>query len=66
MPDSLEDRIYIETVLHAVYESLRVVAILMQPAAPSIAYKILNRLGIPLESRYLDDAKIGFTTIKIY
>ena len=49
--------------LHAVYESLRVVAILMQPAAPSIAYKILNRLGIPLESRYLDDAKIGFTTM---
>ena len=32
----------------------------MQPAVPSIAYKILNRLGIPLESRYLDDAKLGF------
>jgi len=61
LPDSFEDRIYIETVLHAVYESLRVVAILMQPAAPSIAYKILNRLGIPLESRYLDDAKDSFS-----
>ena len=60
MPDTLDDRIYIETVLHACYETLRVCAILMQPAVPSIAYKILNRLGIPLESRYLDDAKLGF------
>ena len=60
VPDTLDDRIYIETVLHACYETLRVCAILMQPAVPSIAYKILNRLGIPLESRYLDDAKLGF------
>ena len=60
LPDTFDDRIYIETVLHAIYECLRVCTILIQPAVPTVSYKILNRLGIPLESRYLDDAKLGF------
>ena len=43
--------------LNIVYESLRVIAILLQPATPETASKVLNRLGVPLESRFLDDAE---------
>jgi len=53
---NLEQRLFSNAVLHLVYESLRVTAILLQPATPTIATKVLNRLGVALESRHVDDA----------
>jgi hypothetical protein len=35
----------------------------MQPATPLIAGKILNRLGIPLESRLFEDACDSFSAL---
>ena len=57
----LSERMRADSAIHACYETLRVCAILMQPATPLISNKILNRLGIPLESRLYDDACDSFS-----
>ena len=46
-----------------VYESIRVCAILLQPSVPDSAHKILNRLGIPLEARFFEDAQNSFSKL---
>ena len=38
-------------------------AILLQPAIPIISTKLLNRLGIPLESRLYEDACDSFAAL---
>ena len=40
----------VEEVLYAVLESVRIVAILLSPIVPGISLKILNQLGLELES----------------
>lgn len=35
----------------------------MQPVAPTISNKVLNRLGIPLENRFFDDALDSFSAL---
>lgn len=57
---NLQERMRADSAVHACYELLRVCAILLQPATPNIANKILNRLGIPLESRLFEDACDSF------
>ena len=52
------------SVLHCSYEVLRVCAILLQPAVPEISEKMLNRLGVPLENRFLEDAQDSFGVLE--
>ncbi|CBY38518.1 unnamed protein product [Oikopleura dioica] len=59
--DIKSERMKKDSALHACYELLRVSAILLQPAIPQISSKILNRLGIPLENRYFEDAEDSFS-----
>ncbi|CAG5097262.1 Oidioi.mRNA.OKI2018_I69.XSR.g15001.t1.cds [Oikopleura dioica] len=59
--DIKSERMQKDSAIHACYELLRVSAILLQPAIPQISSKILNRLGIPLENRFYEDAEDSFS-----
>lgn len=48
---------YLETVLHITMEALRLSGILLQPVTPSLADRLLQRLGIPLSQRNFNDLK---------
>ena len=61
--NDLQQRMRADSAIHACYELIRVCAILLQPATPTIAAKCLNRLGIPMESRMLEDARDSFCAL---
>ncbi|XP_048885636.1 methionine--tRNA ligase, mitochondrial isoform X1 [Brienomyrus brachyistius] len=45
------DRCWLDTILHVSLESLRIYGILLQPAVPLLADKLLSRLGVSPEER---------------
>ena len=51
------DKAYVKTVLHISLETLRVSGILLQPIIPNISQRLLDRLGIPVDKRGLENAK---------
>ncbi|KAK1789281.1 hypothetical protein P4O66_015224 [Electrophorus voltai] len=51
-----EDKLWYDTVLHVSMECLRIYGILLQPAVPSLADKILSRLGVGPGERSWDHA----------
>ncbi|XP_005992036.1 methionine--tRNA ligase, mitochondrial [Latimeria chalumnae] len=42
----LDDQLWLDTVLYVTYECLRIYGLLLQPAVPSIADKLLSRLAV--------------------
>ena len=55
--DDPEQREFADTLLHCVYEGLRVSGILLQPFVPDLAEQLLNQLGVSSHSRSWSDAK---------
>ncbi|KAG9281215.1 methionine-tRNA ligase, mitochondrial [Astyanax mexicanus] len=51
-----EDRLWHQTILHVSMECLRIYSILLQPAVPELADKILSRLGVRSDERSWDNA----------
>uniref|UniRef100_A0A8R1IB16 Methionine--tRNA ligase, mitochondrial n=1 Tax=Caenorhabditis japonica TaxID=281687 RepID=A0A8R1IB16_CAEJA len=54
-----KDEKKLESVIFITYESLRIVSILFQPILPEMSLFCLDRLGVPLEERKLENASIG-------
>ncbi|CAK8683601.1 unnamed protein product [Clavelina lepadiformis] len=57
VPDQLR---FLQTLLHCVYEGLRVSGILLQPFIPELAEMLLNKLSIPRQKRNMVDADRSF------
>ncbi|KAI6190784.1 Methionine--tRNA ligase, mitochondrial [Aphelenchoides bicaudatus] len=56
-----------QTVLFIIYETVRIVSLLLQPIVPAYADRVLTRLGIEKNERNLETAKFsGGPTIKLY
>ena len=61
--DNAEQLLVLETLLHCVYEGLRVSAILLQPMIPTLADTVLSKLGVPSTSRRWSDAEASFKVL---
>lgn len=59
-----EQQAFVETLLHCVFEGLRVCGILLQPFIPSLAERLLDHLAIPTQSRSWEDAKNSFVELE--
>ncbi|XP_076862025.1 methionine--tRNA ligase, mitochondrial [Brachyhypopomus gauderio] len=53
---NIEDKLWHDTILHVSMECLRIFGILLQPAVPGLADKILSRLGVGPGERSWDHA----------
>ena len=54
--------ITIVSVIFTIYELLRVVAILLQPAVPESSKRILDRIGVDEHSRRIENAESSFSS----
>ena len=58
--ENREHREKIEAMLFLVYESLRVCGVLLQPIVPSVSRVLLDKLNLPNDQRFYDNAKVDY------
>ena len=58
--ENRQHREKIEAMLFLVYESLRVCGVLLQPIVPSVSRVLLDKLNLPNDQRFYDDAKVDY------
>lgn len=61
--DCQDSQLELKKTFYLVFETIRITAILLQPIIPNIAESLLDSLNVPLNERFIDNAK--FDTNKI-